>query len=53
MNAIPAVGTKFGKAEDFGPQSQPHRARGNGPENNVSGKLYFRCVIEAKTIEIN
>jgi|GEM_PF-3111015 len=39
MNAIPAVGTKFGKAEDFGPQSQPHRARGNGPENNVSGKL--------------
>lgn len=42
MNAIPAVGTKFGKAEDFGPQSQPHRARGNGPENNVSGKLYFR-----------
>ena len=42
MNAIPAVGTKFGKAEDFGPQSQPHRARGNGPENNVSGKLYYR-----------
>ena len=42
MNAIPAVGTKFGKAEDFGPQSQPHRARGNGPENNVSRKLYFR-----------
>lgn len=42
MNAIPATGTKFGKAEDFGPQSQPHRARGNGPENNISGKLYFR-----------
>lgn len=42
MNAIPAVGTKFGKAEDFGPQSQPHRAKGNGPENNISGRLYFR-----------
>ena len=42
MNAIPAIGTKFGKAEDYGPQSQPHRAKGNGPENNVYGKLYFR-----------
>ena len=42
MNAIPAIGTKFGEAEDYGPQSQPHRARGNGPENNVYGKLYFQ-----------
>lgn len=42
MNEIPAVGTKFGKAENFGPQSQPGRYKGNGPENNVYGKLYFR-----------
>lgn len=42
MNAIPAVGTKFGKAEDFGPQSQPHRFSGNGADNDVRGKLYFR-----------
>lgn len=42
MHAIPAVGTKFGKAENFGPQSQPSRFKGNGEENNASGKLYFR-----------
>ena len=42
MNAIPAVGTKFGSAENFGPQSQPHRVRGYGIENNVHGRLFFR-----------
>lgn len=42
MNAIPAVGTKFGKAENYGPQSQLHRARGYGWENRVFGQLFFR-----------
>lgn len=42
MHAIPSVGTKFGPPEDFGPQSQLHRHKAPGPENNAQGKLYFR-----------
>lgn len=41
MSAIPPVGTKFGKAENYGPQSQLHRFSGNGAENNISGQLFF------------
>lgn len=37
MNAIPAIGSKFGKAENFGPQSQLHRK----PKETIKGKLYF------------
>lgn len=37
MNAIPAIGSKFGKADNFGPQSQPHRKS----KGYVKGKLYF------------
>lgn len=42
MSAIPAVGTKFGKAENYGPQSQPHDFKGNGKENNIREVLYFK-----------
>ena len=41
MSAIPPVGTKFGKADNYGPQSQLHRFSGNGAENNTSGQLFF------------
>lgn len=46
MHAIPAVGTKFGKAENFGPQSQPSRFKGFGDDNNAGGKLYFMFKVQ-------
>lgn len=41
MDAIPAVGTKFGKAENFGPQSQLHRFKGFSATPNMSNRIYF------------
>jgi hypothetical protein len=37
MDAIPAVGTKFGRAENYGPQSQPHH-----PKGECSDMIYFK-----------
>ena len=42
MDAIPAVGTKFGEAENFGPQSQHHRFKEFSASPNLSNRLYFR-----------
>ncbi|MDL2310005.1 glycoside hydrolase family 2 [Parabacteroides sp. OttesenSCG-928-B22] len=41
MDAIPAVGTKFAKAENFGPQSQNHRFKIYGSPN-LKNKIYFK-----------
>lgn len=42
MDAIPAVGTKFGKAENYGPQSQVHRFKKYGGLPNIDNTLYFK-----------
>ncbi|MDL2208902.1 glycoside hydrolase family 2, partial [Parabacteroides sp. OttesenSCG-928-O15] len=42
MDAIPPVGTKFGKAENFGPQSQLHRFKAYGGGANLGGTIYFK-----------
>lgn len=42
MDAIPAVGTKFGKAENFGPQSQIHRFKEFSGSPNLKNRLYFK-----------
>jgi hypothetical protein len=44
MTAIPAAGTKFHRPENLGPTSQPHRARGNGIDNNAKVELWFRFI---------
>ena len=46
MDAIPAVGTKFGKAENYGPQSQMHRFKGYSGLENLKGNLYFNFNID-------
>ena len=42
LDAIPAVGTKFQTAENFGPQSQLHRFKGFSETPNMINRLYFR-----------
>ncbi|MDR2563912.1 MAG: DUF4981 domain-containing protein [Prevotellaceae bacterium] len=42
MDAIPAVGTKFGKAENFGPQSQRYRYKEFSGSPNIKNRLYFK-----------
>lgn len=42
MDAIPAVGTKFGEAENFGPQSQRHRFKEFSASPNLKNRLYFK-----------
>lgn len=42
MDAIPAVGTKFGEAENFGPQSQRHRFKEFSATPNMKNSLYFK-----------
>lgn len=42
MDAIPAVGTKFGEAENFGPQSQRHRFKEFSASPNIQNRLYFK-----------
>lgn len=42
MTVIPAVGTKFDRADNYGPASQSRRFKGNGLGNNARIKLFFR-----------
>lgn len=42
MQAISAVGGKFDKAENFGPQSQPYRLKVNRATSNTVGQLFFK-----------
>ncbi len=42
MDAIPSVGTKFGEAENFGPQSQRHRFKEFSASPNMQNRLYFK-----------
>lgn len=42
MDAIPAVGTKFGKADNYGPQSQLHRIRRYSGMGNNTNIIYFK-----------
>ena len=42
MDAIPAVGTKFQTAENYGPQSQLHRFKGFSETPNMKNRIYFR-----------
>lgn len=42
MDAIPAVGTKFGKAENYGPQSQQHRVKRYGEMALNTNIIYFK-----------
>jgi len=42
MDAIPAVGTKFGGAQEIGPQSQLHRFKEFSGTPNMRNRLYFR-----------
>ena len=42
MDAIPAVGTKFGSAENYGPQSQPHRFKRYSGLKNMENTIYFK-----------
>lgn len=42
MDAIPSVGTKFQTAENYGPQSQPHRFKGFSETPNMINRLYFK-----------
>lgn len=42
MDAIPSVGTKFSKAENYGPQSQKHSFKGYSGLNDLKGQLFFR-----------
>ncbi len=41
MDAIPSVGTKFGKAENYGPQSQIHTFKSYSGLRNMENRLYF------------
>lgn len=42
MDAIPSVGTKFSKAENYGPQSQKHSFKDYSGLADLKGRLYFR-----------
>ena len=42
MDAIPSVGTKMGKAEYYGPQSQKHSFKSYSGLGNLKGKVYFK-----------
>ncbi len=42
MDAIPAVGTKFQTADNYGPQSQLHRFKGFSETPNMVNRLYFK-----------
>ncbi len=42
LDAIPAVGTKFGKAPDSGPQSQLNRFKEFSASPNMVNRLYFK-----------
>ena len=42
MDAIPAVGTKFQTAENFGPQSKPHRFKGFSETPDMQNRIYFK-----------
>ncbi|MFC0878751.1 glycoside hydrolase family 2 TIM barrel-domain containing protein [Saccharicrinis sp. FJH2] len=42
LDAIPAVGTKFQTAENFGPQSQLHRFKGFSATPDMQNRLYFK-----------
>lgn len=42
MDAIPPVGTKFGRAENYGPQSQLHIFKSYGGAKNIRNILYFK-----------
>lgn len=42
MDAIPPVGTKFQKAENYGSQSQLHRFKGFSETPNMINRLYFK-----------
>ncbi|MCW3789287.1 glycoside hydrolase family 2 protein [Plebeiibacterium sediminum] len=42
MDAIPAVGTKFQTADNYGPQSQLHRFKGFSETPNMQNTIYFK-----------
>ena len=42
MDAIPAVGTKFQTADNYGPQSQFHRFKGFSETPNMQNTIYFK-----------
>lgn len=42
MDAIPAVGTKFGKADNYGPQSQSHRFKFYSGLDDIENIIYFK-----------
>lgn len=42
MDAIPSVGTKFGKAGNYGPQSQLHRFKSFSAIPNLKNRIYFK-----------
>ncbi len=42
MDAIPAVGTKFQTADNYGPQSQLHRFKGFSETPNMINRIYFK-----------
>lgn len=42
LDAIPAVGTKFESAENYGPQSQRHRYKSYSGATNLKNRLYFK-----------
>lgn len=42
LDAIPAVGTKFESAENYGHQSQRHRFKSYGGAVNMNNRLYFK-----------
>ncbi len=42
MDAIPAVGTKFETAENYGPQSQLHSFKAFSDTPNLVNKIYFK-----------
>lgn len=42
MDAIPPVGTKFGRADNYGPQSQLHLFKSYGGAKNMTNTLFFK-----------
>ncbi len=42
LDAIPPVGTKFGKAENYGPQSQLHLFKSYSGLKNIINRFYFK-----------
>lgn len=45
MDAIPAVGTKFGGAQEMGPQSQLHRFKEFSGTPDMRNRVYFRFAL--------